>query len=145
MHRRPLGRGRTIAAVGGIAIVIGCLLPWWRLGGNGELPLAQGNGLEGSGIAVFLVGLAVLALVALPYAAGDRPLGIDRPLAFGILAVAGWIAFGLNVVSLFLMDAFRFTEPIQVLTNGPGLWLTAIGLAILARAVYEMVREPAYR
>ena len=30
-------------------------------------------------------------------------------------------------------------------TNGPGLWLVAIGLAILSRATYDMAREPAYR
>jgi hypothetical protein len=30
-------------------------------------------------------------------------------------------------------------------TNGPGLWLAAIGLALLARAAYVMTRESAYR
>jgi hypothetical protein len=32
MHRRPLGNGRTLAAIAGIVIVIGCILPWWRVG-----------------------------------------------------------------------------------------------------------------
>ena len=41
---------------------------------------SAGNAFEGSGILVFLVGVATLALVALPYAVGDRPTG-DRPLA----------------------------------------------------------------
>ena len=124
MHRRPLGRGRTLAAVAGILLVVGCVLPWWKVGGGetGITPV-PGNGFEGSGIIVFLVGIATLALVALPYAAGDRPLG-DRPLAVvPLLTVVGWIGFGIRIVALVLDGAFQFTEPAQVFTNGPGLWV----------------------
>ena len=137
MHRRPLGRGRTLAAVAGVMLVIGCVLPWWKVGGGatGITPL-QGNGFEGSGIIVFLVGIATLALVALPYATGDRPLAIDRWLSYLLLTIVGWIGFGIRVVALFLDGAFTFTEPTQVLTNGPGLWMTILGLALLSRATY---------
>jgi hypothetical protein len=145
MHRRPLGQGRTLAALAGFVIVVGCVLPWWRVGGVQGLPAASGNGLEGSGIIVFLVGVATLALIALPYAIGDRPTGFDRWLTFAILAVAGWIGFGWRVVDLLMRGAFTFDEPIQVFTNGPGLWLAGIGLAMLSRAVYRMSGEPAYR
>jgi hypothetical protein len=145
MHRRPLGQGRTLAAVSGVIIVAGSFLPWFRLGGTDGLPLVSGNAFEGSGILVFLVGVATLALVALPYAVGDRPTAIDRPLAYGILAVVGWIGFGWRVFDLFMQGAFSFTEPIQVFTNGPGLWLCGLGLALLSRAVYQMTREPVYR
>ncbi len=34
MHRRPLGRGRTLAAVAGVLLVVGCVLPWWKIGGG---------------------------------------------------------------------------------------------------------------
>jgi hypothetical protein len=44
-----------------------------------------------------------------------------------------------------LDDVFQFTEPAQIFTNGPGLWVAGLGLAILSRAVYLMAREPAYR
>jgi hypothetical protein len=145
MHRRPLGNGRTLAAIAGIVIVIGCVLPWWRVGSADGLTQLSGNGLEGSGILVFLVGLATLALVTLPYAMGDRPTSIDRTLIYGILAIVGWIGLGARVVDLLLRDAFQFTEPAQIFTNGPGLWVAGLGLAILSRAVYQMAREPAYR
>lgn len=145
MHRRPLGRGRTLAALAAPLIVLGCLLPWWRVGGTPGITESTGNGFEGSGIVVFLVGIAALALVALPYAAGDRPLGLDRWLSFALLAVAGWIGLAWQVVQLALIGAFQFHEPAEVLTNGPGLWLAGIGLGVLSRAVYDMAGEPIRR
>lgn len=145
MHRRPLGRGRTLAALGGVLIVAGTVLPWWQVGGDPGLPVASGNGLEGSGIVVFLVGVATLALVALPYAVGDRPTAVDRSLSYALLAGLGWLAFAWRVIDLFMRGAFAFDEPAQVLTNGPGLWLAALGLTILARAAYTMSLEPRYR
>lgn len=145
MHRRPLGQGRTLAALGGGLIVLGSFLPWWRVGGEPGLPAASGNGLEGSGILVFLVGVLTLALVALPYAVGDRPISIDRWLSYAILAVVGWLGLAWRVIDLLMRGAFAFDEPAQVFTNGPGLWVAGLGLAILSRAVYRMTREPAYR
>ena len=149
LHRRPLGRGRRMAALGGVLMVVGSVLPWWQVGGTPGITAESGNGLAGSGILVFLVGIATLALVALPYAAGDRPVGLDRWLTFAILAVAGWIGFGWRVIELALTGgfpgAFQFDSPAQVVTNGPGLWLAGIGLAMLSRATYVMTRESAYR
>ena len=145
MHRRPLGGGRTLSVIGAVLILIGCVLPWWQVGGSPGLTEVSGNAFEGSGIVVFLVAVMTLALIALPYAIGDRPTGIDRTLSYAILAVVGWLGFGWRVVDLMLSGAFRFTEPAQVFTNGPGLWLAGVGLAVLSRAVYQMAREPAYR
>ena len=134
-----------MAALGGVLMVVGSVLPWWQVGGTPGITAESGNGLAGSGILVFLVGIATLALVALPYAAGDRPLGLDRWLTFAILAVAGWIGFAWRVIELWLAGAFQFTTPTEVLTNGPGLWLAAIGLALLSRSAYVMTRESADR
>ena len=145
LHRRPLGRGRTLAAVAGPVIVLGCVLPWWHIGGTPGITALSGNGLEGAGIVVFLVGIVDLALVVLPYAMGDRPVGLDRWLTFAILAVAGWIGFGWRVLELALNDQFQFDTPAQVFTNGPGLWIAAMGLVILSRAAWTMTREPGYR
>jgi hypothetical protein len=145
MHRRPLGGGRTLAAIAGVLVVVGSILPWWRLGGASGIPAAGGNAFEGSGIIVFLVGVMTIALVALPYAVGDRPTGIDRAISYGLLAIVGWLGFGWRILDLLLTGAFRFTEPTQVFTNGPGLWVAGLGLAILSRAVYRMTREPLYR
>jgi hypothetical protein len=145
MHRRPLGRGRTLAALAAPLLVIGCVLPWWQVGGTPGIPVESGNGFAGSAIIVFLVGVVSLALVALPYAAGDRPVGLDRWLSFALLAVAGWLGLAWRVVELTMIGAFQFNEPAQVLTNGPGLWLATLGLVVLSRAVFEMAGEPIRR
>jgi hypothetical protein len=144
-HRRPLGRGRTLAALGGILAVLGPVLQWWQVGGAPGIPQHAENGLPGSGIVIFLVGIAVLALVALPYAAGDRPVGLDRWLTFALLAGAGWVGFAWKVVDLALVGAFQFADPSDVLTHGPGVWVSVIGLVVLSRAVIEMAAEPARR
>jgi hypothetical protein len=133
-----------MAALAGVVILVGCVLPWWQLGGGDGLPLVSGNAFEGSGIIVFGVGIATLALVALPYAS-ERPTGIDRWLSFAILAVVGWAALAWRIVDLLMTGAFSFDQPTEIFTDLPGLWVTGLGLAILARAAYQMTREPAYR
>jgi hypothetical protein len=145
MHRRPLGRGRTLAIVAGILTVAGCALQWWQVGGTPGIPQSSENGLPGSGIVVFMVGIAVLALVALPYAAGDRPVSLDRWLSFGILAAAGWIGFAWKIIDLAWKSAYQFSEPADIFTHGPGIWVAGLGLVVLSRAVIEMAAEPARR
>ena len=86
VHRRPVGRARILAAFGAIVILAGCLLPWWSIGGVNGLPQLGGNAFEGMGIIVFVVALATLALVTLPYAT-ERPVAADRWPAYTLLAV----------------------------------------------------------
>jgi hypothetical protein len=145
MHRRPLGRGRTLATLAGALLVVGCVLPWWHVGGTPGIPAQSGNGFAGSAILVFLVGIATLALVALPYASGDRPLGVDTWLSFAILAVAGWIGFGWRIIELAILGAFQYASPAEVFTNSPGVWIAGLGLVALSRAAWTMTRESAYR
>ena len=145
MHRRPLGHGRTLAAIAGVLMVVGCALPWWRLEQVGGPPALTGNGLELAAFVVFLVGIATLALVSLPYALGDRPTAIDIWLSFGVLAVIGWLGFVVDIVQLVGLKVFHFTELAQIVTNGPGLWLAGIGLIVLSRAAYDVAREPTRR
>lgn len=136
MHRRPLGRGRALAAIAAIVIIAACLLPWWGFGGGDGLPATTGNAFEGSGIVVFFVAFATIALLALPYAAGDVPVALDRPLSFVILAIVGWIGLAIRVVDLGILGALSLPN------RSPGLWLTAVGLLLLSRAVYDIASEP---
>jgi hypothetical protein len=139
MHRRPLGRGRWLAALAALIMIVGCLLPWWQVGGDGSLPLTSENGFVGSGILVFFAALATIALFTLPYAT-ERPVAIDGTLSYVGLAAIGWIGLTIRVVQLASVNLDAIFPQ-----RAPGLWLTALGLIVLGRAAYEMARDPTRR
>ena len=96
MHRRPLGQGRTMAALGGVIILVGCLLPWWQVGGGEGLPVVTGNAFEGSGILVFLR----RRRHAWPSSPCPTPSAIARPASTAgcrspSSRVVGWLGSGL--------------------------------------------------
>jgi hypothetical protein len=144
MHRRPVGRTRLLAAIGALIALAGCFLPWWTFGGAAGLPVQSGNAFDSLGILVFGASIATLALVTLPYAS-ERPVAADRWSSYAIFAAIGWIGFAYRVIDLGVSQAFQFTEPVEIITRIPGLWLAGIGLFILARATYEMLHEPRLR
>jgi hypothetical protein len=141
LHRRPLGRGRFVAAVSAILILVGSVLPWFRVGGSDGIPPIEGNAFAGAGILVFLAGLATLALVALPFAAGDRPVALDRWWSYAAVT-------GVAVVGLVLRVASIATEggglEVMLPDRAPGLWLVAagvLGLVFATAALYGELRE----
>jgi hypothetical protein len=140
MHRRPLGAGRRLAAIASIIILVACFLPWWGTSADLGLPPRSGNAFDGSGVVVFFVALAVIALLALPYAAGDVPVGLDRTISFLILLVVGWIALAIRLIDLAATNIEAIFPQ-----RAYGLWLAAIGLAVLSRAAYDISREPRER
>jgi hypothetical protein len=137
----PVQRGRWTVTIGAVVLVLACFLQWWRLGGGpGELPATTGIGLaDGAGFAVFLAGVAILLLIALPYAI-DGPVAIDQPLSFVVLFAFGLIAYCLRTFTMFGSGLLLYTgqtPPIQPL-RGPGYWIAALALVILARGVFEL-------
>jgi len=139
MHRRPLGSGRRLALVGAIVVVVGSLLPWYTLGGDGGLPPLVYRAFDGTGILAFLAGLATLALVALPYAAGERPLAVDRGLSFGLLAVVAMLGIALWIPTII-------ESPEGLLPDRAyGFWIAVVGSIILGRAAYDISLEPPHR
>jgi hypothetical protein len=136
-----------MALVGAIALMVGCLLPWYTVGGGlGELPVA----LDGpsllpqalrypQGMIAMLAGLATLALIVLPYATGPRPLAVDRGVVFGVLAVAA-------IVSLILWIVAVLPAPEGLLPMGAyGFWIASVGAVVMARAAFEISQEPPRR
>ena len=75
VNRRTLGRGRIIAGIGSILALVACLFPWGQTAGIG-LPPERTGAFDGFGILVFVAAIGLLALIALPYAAGDQPMAL---------------------------------------------------------------------
>ena len=69
----------------------------------------------------------------------------DRWAVYAAIAAVAWLAFLYRVVDLALTGALAFREPVEAITRIAGLWVTALGLAILARASYDMLQEPPTR
>ena len=135
LHRRPLGRGRLVAAISAILMLVGCALPWFRAGGSDGIPPIQGNAFEGPGILVFLAALATLALVALPYASGDRPVAIDRWWAYAAIGGVAAVALLVRVAAISSAAGGLAT---MLPDRAPGLWLTAVGVLGLLFAAADM-------
>jgi hypothetical protein len=137
VHRRPLGRGRLLAAIGAVLMLIGCVLPWFARGGGetGITPITT-NAFADKGIVVFICALLILALVSLPYAAGDKPLAIDRALSYVIVVAVAIGAYAWRTLEFILVDPAGLRPDLA-----PGLWIVGVGLIILARATYEISTE----
>jgi hypothetical protein len=142
MHRRPLGNGRRLAAIAAIVTMVGCLLPWYVWGnGSDGLPTIVVRAFDSTGLLSFLAGIGTLALITLPYAT-VQPVAIDRGLSFGLLAV-------LALLGVFLMPittAGVLGAPEGFLPDRAyGFWITAVGSIMLARAAFDISREPPRR
>lgn len=137
MHRRPLGRGRVLAVIASVLMLVACLLPWFGTGGGSDLPGISQHAFDGPGVLVFAAALLVLALVTLPYA-GERPVAVDAWPAYLLflgLAVAG--------VVLWPLTGDRLSYPEGFLPDrAPGYWLAILGVLVLARAVFEIHQRP---
>ncbi|HEX5467058.1 MAG TPA: hypothetical protein VFW92_10345 [Candidatus Limnocylindrales bacterium] len=150
MNRRVLSRGRRVAGAGAVLTLVACLLPWFRVGGDvGGLPAISSNALAGNqyfgaGIVVFVAAIAVLALLALPFAAGDQPLAVDRPASFVLAAGVGLVAYLACLAQLTLNGALlQGSKPLFLPDRAPGLWLAALGVVIMAWGAWDVVKEQA--
>ncbi len=131
-----MGSSRRLALVASILLVVGSVLPWYQVGGDGGLPVIVYRAFDGSGILCFLAGLATLALLALPYAMGDHPSPLDRGVSFAVLAGAAVLGLALWVPNV-LADVSGLLP-----TRSYGFWATVVGAILLARAAFEIHLSP---
>jgi len=136
MLRRSLGSGRRLAVVGALVVLAGCLLPWYGIGGEeGELTRVTFRAFDGWGILSFISAILTLALVALPYAAGERPIAIDRGISYALLAV-------LSLAGVLLWVPGVLGAPEGLLPDrAVGFWIALVGSIILCRAAFEIATE----
>jgi hypothetical protein len=132
--RRSLRRSRLAIVLGALITLAGTVPPWWMIGGT-VTPLFSGNAFEGVGIVVFIVALALLALVVLPFASRDGGSAFDRPASYVALAALGVGALLARVVQIAEDGALGLPD------RAPGLWLTAAGLAVVGWGVAAILVE----
>jgi hypothetical protein len=137
MNQPRFGRSRLLVAVGAVAMLVGSFLPWYTVGGE-ALPAESGNAFDGAGIVVFVVAVALLALLAVPYAT-DRPPAITRRASFLALVLVGVAGLALRLIQLWGDTALGLPD------RALGLWLSGIGLIVAAWGVAELYGEPQAR
>jgi hypothetical protein len=134
MSRRSLGRGRILVGIGSILVLVACLFPWGQTSGMG-LPPERTGAFDGFGIVVFIAAVLLLALLVLPYAGGDQPIALDRPVVFAAVLGVGILGFLLKLIQVFQDGVLGLPD------RSLGLWLAGIGLGIAIWGVAEMTTE----
>lgn len=138
MSRRALGRGRLLVGIGALLVLAGSVPAWWTIIRTGDNPALTGNafGSPGMGIVVFIAAIAMLALLVLPFTSRAGESALDRPAAYLLLAIVA--------VAAFLVTIYQIQAELQGLglpDRAPGLWLTGVGLLIIAWGVAELLAE----
>jgi hypothetical protein len=77
----------------------------------------------------------LLALVVLPYAGGDRPQPLDRPLSFVVVAALAFVGLGAVVYQLFDLGALGLPD------RSLGLWVGGAGVLLMGWGTSEIVSE----
>jgi len=131
--RRAFGRGRFLVVVGSLIALVGMVPAWWVIERTG-LPSLTGNGFEGAGLVVFLVCLALLAVIVLPFASRDGDSSLDRGPVYLILWIVAVAAYAWRVYEIVQFGGLVPAESI-------GLWITGGGLLITAWGIGDIFTE----
>ncbi len=139
MDLRRLRAGEWLAAAGGVALIVGLLLPWYDIGGvdpGQDVRYPEANAFEATSIiAVLLAAIAVLAIsLAVLQATQDRPA---KPVAAGVLTVTFGSIGVLGVLFRIVDKPGREFVELRA-----GAWLAlAAALAIVAGAWRSVASE----
>lgn len=132
--RRGLGIGRTLVAIGSVIALIGCFLPWLSAG-EMQGQVVTSNGLNGTGILVFVASVLLLLVLLLPYASSTGSSSLDRPLVLALLAAVAIVGLVIWVVGH--LDSITLLPPDRSI----GLWLAIVGLVLVALGVGELLGQ----
>ena len=138
MYRYPLGRGRWLAAASARSCSSSAACcpgtrPAARSAACRRSPAMPSSQAASS---CSSCALATLALVTLPYAAGDRPVGVDRWPPYLILLLVGLVGTLLRAWDLWSRQVLGLPD------RSPGHLGGRIGLIVLARATFEIAQSP---
>jgi hypothetical protein len=133
-----MGRGRMLVAIGSVLAIIGAFLPWTHFGGaEFGLPADTRNAFDGAGVLTFIAGVALLAILLLPYASSSGRSSLDRWVSYVLLAGLMVLGTLLELYQLFSSGAFKPLPPLDVL----GMWLGILGTIVVAWGAGEIVGQ----
>ncbi len=129
------GRARPLLVAGALVALVACALAWGRTASAlGTLP-SVAYGFDGPGVLVFVAAAAVLALLALPYAAGRPVPPLDGGLALAVPVALGVVGLVVRAVQLAGFGALGLPD------RSPGLWLAAVGVVLMAAGAASLLPE----
>lgn len=126
---RDGGRFHLVILVGALAMVGSGFLPWWRVGGDevsGVLvPFSEGIGLEGIGVVIYAVAVAVLVVLDIGYMRGRWGFFLDTPIVY--------LSLGLIATAVLLYRGWELWSVgyIPLPASSPGFGLAAAGVAFV--------------
>ena len=140
VNRRALGRGRVLIFLGSIISVVGLFPAWW-IDPAHERGGTQRQRPQGAGIIIFLA-------VARDARRGRHAVH-DARRRFGHRPAADLRVLALLSITAFLFRVYEIRQLHQpgLPTEAPGLWITGVGLVLVAWGTAEMLTEkpPIYR
>jgi hypothetical protein len=116
--------------------IVSMPLAWLKVGGV-VLSARTAGGFEGSGVIVFLVCVAMLALIVLPYTLRNRQAWIDRPITYAALWFLGLAGLVSQITHLLDTEGSSLGP-----LDAPGLWLAVGGMTLVTWGVLELFAEP---
>ncbi len=136
MTRRGLGRGRLLVGLGAVIALLSMPLDWFKVGGQvTSITPISGNGFEGTGILVFIMAVALLAVLVLPYASRYGRSSWDRATTYLLLAALGVAGFVMRILQLVGENIIGAPD------RAPGLYVAGAGLLVVAWGIAEMLGE----
>lgn len=129
MDGAPGGRFRFPILLGSLLMILAGFLTWWNAGGetvNGvAVPASSGIGLEGPGIVIYGVAVAVLVLLDIGYMRGRWGFLLDTPWVYLALGLVAAVALGYRAWELWSVGFLPLPQ------RSPGLAAAAVGVALV--------------
>ena len=111
-----------VCAVGGLLVVIGSFLPWWKAETPYEIATKSGIGDNWNGVFTLILGMLIIATIV---------ISVAKPKLLRIPPSHVVVACSLGVVIIGVMRWIDVNDNPDVINNIPVAWSIGIGLCLV--------------